>query len=53
MVCFGPTPTAGTNILVIHKLNSLQSFIKRANAGMMQELDQEWEVDPQVQKILA
>jgi hypothetical protein len=37
MVCFGPHPISGTNILVVQNISSKQSFLKRARNGIVEE----------------
>jgi len=39
MVCFGPTPFAGTNILISQGVKPGQSFLQRASNDEMEKED--------------
>ena len=54
MICFGPHPTSGTNILVAQQVKSQYSFIKRVvnDTFENEDEDEDWNLDEKVIKML-
>jgi len=52
MVCFGPTPVAGTNILVSKLVKPGHSFLDKADLYELGDDDQEWILDKNITDLL-
>lgn len=52
MVCFGPTASSGTNILICRGVLPGQSFFERAlNYSLYSEIS-DWDIEPEVLEVL-